>query len=352
MKPFVYQSLPTRVVFAEGAIKQVAAETEALGMRAALVLCTPHQRELAEQVASMIGPRAAGVFDGAVMHVPQESVDAALAVVGELKVDGCVAVGGGSTLGLAKAIARATGLPVLAIPTTFAGSEMTPIYGITQGQRKTTGKDIRVLPRTVIYDPELLTTLPADIAGASGMNAIAHAVEALYAQDANPVVSLMAEESVRALAQALPKLVAAPGDVGLIGDALYGAWLAGICLGTVGMALHHKLCHTLGGTFNLPHAQMHAVMLPYSLAYNRDAAPEAMQRLACALGSSDPVLALYQLRERAMCPPSLAAIGMPADGLELAADLAVQNPYYNPRPVEKQALLELLTQAQHGAVPR
>jgi alcohol dehydrogenase class IV len=352
MKPFVYQGLPTRVVFGAGAVGQLAAEADALGMRSALVLSTPGQRGLAERGAAMLGARAAGVFDGAVMHVPQESVDAALDVVRELKVDGCIAVGGGSTLGLAKAISRATGLATLAIPTTFAGSEMTPIYGITQGRRKTTGKDMRVLPRTVIYDPELLTTLPAHIAGASGMNAIAHAVEALYAQDANPVVSVMAEESIRALAQALPKLVQAPGDVELIGEALYGAWLAGICLGTVGMALHHKLCHTLGGTFNLPHAQLHAVMLPYSIAYNREAAPEAMRRVARALDAGDPVLALHQLRERALCPPSLAAIGMPEDGIELAVDLAVQNPYYNPRPVERVALQALLAQAHAGTVPR
>ena len=212
-------------------------------------------------------------------------------------------------------------------------------------------RDLRILPKTVIYDPRLLLTLPARIAGPSGMNAIAHCVEALYAEEANPVASLMAEEGIRALAQALPAVVGEPENLEARGDALYGAWLAGACLGTVGMALHHKLCHTLGGSFNLPHAETHTIVLPHATHYNRQAAPEAMARIARALGSADPAGGLYDLAKRIGAPLALKDIGMPADGLDRAAQIATQNPYYNPRPIEYAALRALLDDAFHGRRP-
>ncbi len=247
MRAFVYNGQPSRVVFGRGALEKLGAEIERLGAKRALVLSTPEQRASAEDVSRRLGARSAGVYDKAVMHVPIETAEAARAVAKKLNADCCVAVGGGSTIGLGKAIALTSELPILAIPTTFAGSEMTPIYGITaQGQKKT-GRDARVLPKTVIYDPQLTMTLPARIAGPSGMNAIAHCVEALYAEDANPITSLMAEEGIRALARSLPKVVGDPADLEARAEALYGAWLAGACLGNVGMAIHHKLCHTLGG---------------------------------------------------------------------------------------------------------
>jgi alcohol dehydrogenase class IV len=228
---------------------------------------------------------------------------------------------------------------------------MTPIYGITaQGQKKT-GRDARVLPKTVIYDPTLLRTLPAKIAGPSGMNAIAHCVEALYAQDANPIASLMAEEGIRTLAQSLPAVVREQENLDAKGDALYGAWLAGACLGMVGMALHHKLCHTLGGSFNLPHAETHTVVLPHATHYNRDAAPEAMSRVGRALGSGDPAGALYDLAKAVGVPLALKDIGMPREGLERAAKLATENPYYNPRTITYDSILELLTAAWQGERP-
>jgi len=265
-------------------------------------------------------------------------------------------VGGGSTIGLGKAIALTSELPILAIPTTFAGSEMTPIYGITaQGQKKT-GRDARVLPRTVIYDPQLTMTLPAKIAGPSGMNAIAHCVEALYAEDANPITSLMAEEGIRALARSLPKVVSDPADLEARAEALYGAWLAGACLGNVGMAIHHKLCHTLGGSYNLPHAETHTVILPHAVQYNRDAARDAMTRIARALGGNgaaggDPAGGLYDLARNIGAPLSLDAIGMKAEALDDAAQLATQNPYYNPRPIEYAAIRQLLQNAWEGRRP-
>jgi maleylacetate reductase len=223
--------------------------------------------------------------------------------------DCCVAVGGGSTVGLAKAIALTSGLPILAVPTTYAGSEMTPIWGLTAGGAKQTGRDARVLPRTVIYDPELTLGLPPRVAGPSGMNALAHCVEALYAPDTSPIVQLMAEEGIRALAAALPAIRVEPADLRARAGALYGAWLAGAALGTVSMGLHHKLCHTLGGSFGLPHAETHAVVLPYAAAYNRAAAPEAMSRAARALGATDAPGALFRrLRSRiSACAPQTSS---------------------------------------------
>jgi len=356
VRAFVYNGQPSRVVFGRGALEKLGAEIERLGAKRALVLSTPEQRASAEDVSRRLGARSAGVYDKAVMHVPIETAEAARAVAKELNADCCVAVGGGSTIGLGKAIALTSELPILAIPTTFAGSEMTPIYGITaQGQKKT-GRDARVLPRTVIYDPQLTMTLPAKIAGPSGMNAIAHCVEALYAEDANPITSLMAEEGIRALARSLPKVVSDPADLEARAEALYGAWLAGACLGNVGMAIHHKLCHTLGGSYNLPHAETHTVILAHAVHYNRDAAKDAMARISRALGGNgaangDPAGGLHDLAREIGAPLSLRDIGMKADALDDAARLATQNPYYNPRPIEYAAIRQLLQNAWEGRRP-
>ena len=351
MRSFVYIALPARVVFGVGALDKLGEEIERLGAHRALVLSTPEQRASAEDVARRIGARAAGVYDKAVMHTPIETAEDARRVAAELKADCCVAIGGGSTTGLGKAIALTSALPIVAIPTTFAGSEMTPIQGITADGVKKTVRDLRMLPKTVIYDPRLLLTLPARIAGPSGMNGIAHCVEALYAQDANPVTSLMAEEGIRALAQSLPTVVREPQNLEARGEALYGAWLAGASLGAVGMALHHKLCHTLGGSFNLPHAETHTIVLPHATRYNAQAAPEAMARIARALGVADPAQGLYELAGAINAPLALKDIGMPADGLDRAADLAVTNPYWNPRPLERGAIRELLQAAWEGRRP-
>jgi alcohol dehydrogenase class IV len=351
MRAFTYNALPIRVVFGAGSLDRLGEEIERLGAHRALVLSTPEQRASAEDVARRIGARAAGIYDKAVMHTPIETAEAARRVATELEADCCVAIGGGSTTGLGKAIALTSALPILAIPTTFAGSEMTPIQGITADGVKKTVRDLRMLPKTVIYDPNLLLTLPARIAGPSGMNAIAHSVEALYAQEANPITSLMAQESIRALAQSLPIVVREPQNLGARGEALYGAWLAGISLATVGMALHHKLCHTLGGTFNLPHAETHTIVLPHATRYNASAAPEAMARIARALGASDAAAGLYDLAKAIGAPLALKQIGMPEAGLERAADLAVTNPYWNPQPLERGAIRALLQAAWEGRRP-
>ena len=255
IQSFAYDALPARVVFGEGALSRLAQEVDALGFKRALVLTTPQQTQQGDDASAILGPRATGRYSKARMHVPIDIVDEAEAATRECNADSLVAIGGGSTTGLAKALALRTNLPIIAAPTTYAGSEMTPIWGMTEGGVKTTGRDMRVLPRLVIYDPDLLKTLPPDVVATSGMNAIAHCVEALYSQTANPITSLMAEEGIRAIAKALPRAAQADVDKEARAQVLYGAWLGGTVLGAVGMALHHKLCHTLGGGFDLPHAR-------------------------------------------------------------------------------------------------
>src|SRR6202521_5079802 len=280
MLSFVYDMLPSRVIFGVGCLSKLPEEIERLGATRALVLSTPEQREQGADIVRGLADGAVGFFDRAVMHVPIDVAEAARDETRRLGADCCVAVGGGSTTGLAKAIALVSTLPILSVPTTYAGSEMTPIWGITEGGRKTTGRDPRVLPKTVLYDPCLTVTMPAMLSATSGMNSIAHCVEALYAQEANPIISLMAEEGIRAFAESLPVVVKEPGNLEARSKALYAAWLGGISLGAVGMALHHKLCHTLGGTYNLPHAETHTVVLPQATAYNALAALEPMRHIA------------------------------------------------------------------------
>jgi alcohol dehydrogenase class IV len=229
---------------------------------------------------------------------------------------------------------------------------MTPIWGLTENGLKRTGRDERALPRVVIYDPLLTLDLSPAVSGPSGMNAIAHCVEALYSENANPLVSLMAEEGIRALAGSLPQIVRDPHDRSARAGALYGAWLAGTVLGAVGMALHHKLCHTLGGTFGLPHAETHAIVLPHVVQYNAAAASVAMDRVKRALGTDDAASGLYRLLKRVSAKTALKDIGMPAEGLKKAVAMALTNPYFNPAPLEEHKLHRLLSRAYEGESPQ
>jgi maleylacetate reductase len=342
MMNFNYTGLPTRVVFGRGKIAEAANEAKRLGMKSPLVLTTPHQTETGSELAKSLG---GAHWAGAVMHTPVIETERALEYFREHRADGVVSLGGGSSTGLGKAIAFRTDCPQLVIPTSYAGSEMTNILGETADGAKTTKRDLRIQPESVIYDPDLLDTLPDKFAATSGMNAIAHAVEGLYAVDGNPVVSLMAEEGIRALASALPK-----GKSGH-DEALYGAWLCGTVLGSVSMALHHKLCHVLGGTFDLPHAETHTVILPHATAYNASGSEDVMKRIALATGSPSAAQGLYDLAQKLNAPLSLKELGMPEAGLDKAADIAVSNPYPNPRKLERLAIRQLLDDAFHGRRP-
>ncbi|ASY65269.1 Alcohol dehydrogenase (plasmid) [Sinorhizobium sojae CCBAU 05684] len=349
MQPFTYTGLPTRVIFGHGTLEKLGPEVDRLGISRALVLSTPHQRDMAEDTAQRLGSLAAGIFSEAAMHTPVDVTERAMREVERGGADGIVAIGGGSTTGLGKAIALRTDLPQLVVPTTYAGSEMTPILGQTENGRKTTLRDPKVLPETVIYDVSLTLGLPVKLSAVSGLNAIAHAVEALYAQDRNPVIDLMAEEGIAALARSLPATITKPDDLDARSDALYGAWLCGICLGSVGMALHHKLCHTLGGMFNLPHAETHAVILPHAMRYNMQAAPIAAGRVARALGAGDAAKGLQNLARRVGAPLSLKEIGMTAEGIDPAVAQAMANPYWNPEPLIEARIRDLLERAFHGS---
>ncbi|MGJ7498547.1 maleylacetate reductase [Variovorax sp. RT4R15] len=349
---FVYEASATRVVFGVGSLQHLERELAAMGAQRALVLCTPEQREMGESIVARLGRSAVGLFDRAVMHVPIEVAREGRDLARRCRADCAVAVGGGSTIGLGKAIALESDLAILAVPTTYAGSEMTPVFGITEGGIKRTGTDRRVLPKTVLYDPALTLSLPAALSITSGINAIAHAAEGLYAQNANPVTSLLAEEGIRSMASALPAIAVDPRDRQARSAALYGAWMCGTVLGNVGMALHHKLCHTLGGSFNLPHAQTHTAVLPHALAYNAPFVPQAMRRIARALNASDAARGVYDLALGMGERMALRDLGMEESDLDRAADLASANPYWNPRPLERAALRELLQAAFDGAPPR
>jgi maleylacetate reductase len=352
VEPFSYSGLPVKVLFGSGTLSRVADEVREQGCRHALILSTPYQEELARETAQYLGELCSGVFTEAAMHTPVDVTEKALKIVRELGVDCTVAVGGGSTTGLGKAIALRTDFPQIVVPTTYAGSEATPILGETAGEKKTTQRTMKVLPEVILYDVDLTLSLPPGLSATSGMNAIAHAVEALYAKDANPITSILAEQGIAAFAQALPPIMRNPNDKEARSHALFGAWLCGTCLGTVGMALHHKLCHTLGGSFNLPHAETHAILLPHSAAYNESAAPEAMRRVARALGADDAAQGLFDLLQSLGAPTALREIGMPESGLDGAAELATTMPYWNPRPIERAGIRALLDNAFYGKRPR
>lgn len=354
LESFVYEVQANRVIFGTGKIKKVQFELKKLGRKRGLVISTQEQSELAEKVQSLLSNLCGGVYTKARQHVPLDTVEEALKLVRKQNVDSLIPVGGGSSIGLAKAIALHTSFPIVAIPTTYAGSEMTPIWGITENGLKKTGKNLVVKPKSVIYDPELTYTLPSRLTVTSGMNAIAHCVEGLYAENANPIMSLLAEEGIRTLSLSLPKILADPLDTNARSKALYGCWLGGTVLGSVGMALHHKLCHVLGGSYNLPHAETHTVILPHVISYNANGAPEAIKVIARAIGcdENDAPGALFDLMNSLEVPISLKEIGMKESDLDVAAKIATETPYYNPSPINERAIRQLLEQAYKGIRPQ
>lgn len=350
---FEYTSHPSRVVFGPGRVDEVAAEVDRLGVSRIFLVADGQAKDLADESAGQLGPRVAGRWHEVIQHVPVELAERARRAVTEARADAIVCLGGGSSTGLAKAIALTHHLPILAVPTTYAGSEMTTIYGLTGGRHKQTGTSPDVLPRTVIYDPLLTLGLPPNVTGASAFNALAHSVESLYATGCNPVTSALALEGVRAIARSLPSVMADPTDVAGRSDLLYGAYLSGIALGTTSAGLHHKLCHVLGGTFNLVHADAHAAVLPHAVAFNALALPDEMARLADALGASgdDPAAALWDLAAASSVTISLADLGLTAADLPEAAERAADEITNNPVPVDVDALRGILERAFAGTRP-
>lgn len=348
---FTYQGNPADIVFGAGTRRTVGEWVERLGCRRALVLVTPRRAKEAAELASHLGERAAGVFAGAAMHTPVDVTERALAKVRTTDADCLLSFGGGSTTGLAKAIAWRTDLPQIAIPTTYAGSEATGILGQTQDGKKTTIRDPKLRPKVIVYDPDLTLDLPVASSVASALNAMSHALEGLYAPDRSPLSNLMAQEGLRVMKAALPRVVAEPGNREARAGALYGAWLCGTVLEAVSMALHHKICHTLGGTFDTPHAETHAVMLPHTIAFNEAAAPDLLTSAAEIFGR--PVSAgLWAFARTLGAPHALRDFGLCEQNLDQAATLAGMNPYRNPRPIERSAIRALLQDAWEGRPPR
>ena len=351
MMDFRYKALPWNIIFAAGARKRLPEELSKLGYSRALVLATPHQADTGQAIVEQLGDKAAGLFKRAMMHVPVETLNLAIAEVKRLDADCSVSVGGGSTTGLGKALAFNMDLPNIVLPTSYAGSEMTNLWAVTRGNRKITRRDDVVVPTLTIYDPELTLTMPPAFAAASGMNAMAQAVANAAAEDANPISSVMALEGIRALAHSLPVIISEPGNMDARAGAMYGASLAGAALGTGTTGLHHRLCHTFGGTFNTPHAETHTILLPHGVAYNAGARPEATRRIAEALGVSDAATGLFELAGTLGAPTALKDIGVKEADLDEAAAITVEKPVNNPEPVTRDRVRALLENAWHGYPP-
>jgi maleylacetate reductase len=364
---FTYDALAGRVVFGAGSARsELAAEVDRLGAKRILLVAAEAEIELAREVARAAGERVVATFTGVRPHVPVAVAAQARALAREVAADALLCVGGGSTTGTAKAIALEQELPILAVPTTYAGSEMTPVWGLTEGQKKTTGRSLAVLPKVVIYDPELTLTLPASVTGPSAMNAIAHCVEALYVPAANPITTLVALEGIRALAQGSPGAVERPRDIGARSLTLLGAYLAGSSFAAVGGGLHHKICHILGGALDLPHAETHTIVLPHVVAFFAPAIPDVTAAVKEALGGrdvealggrdvcdGDAAGGLYDLARRLGAPGGLREIGMHEGDLEPMIALVHSGAAAaeHPRTVDEQAVRTILTGAFEGSRP-
>jgi maleylacetate reductase len=344
MTSFTHDVPPQRVVFAPAALSRVGEEAQRLKFSRAFVVATPGSgARLGQKVVDLLGARAAGLHAHALLHVPKAVAAAGLDAARAANADGLVAVGGGAAIGLAKAIARDTGLAILAVPTTYSGSEATPIFGLTEGERKITGRDAKVLPRTIIYDPDLTLGLPAPVSAASGLNAIAHCVEAFWADGRTPVTLALASEAMRRFTKNLPAVVADGADAAARAECLVGAWLAGTVL-AAGTGLHHKLAHVLGG-LGLPHAETHAIILPHVMRFNLAAAPEANARLGEALGSTDPAGAIAAMLQTFPIPQRLRDVGFDRAKADfVAAEIAVAK-VTSPRPASAADVRALLAAA-------
>jgi alcohol dehydrogenase class IV len=348
---FVHETQPQRVCFGSGeAAVTLASELERLGASKVMVIAADAESALADRITADL-PVALRYHDVA-MHVPVDVAERAREAAAQYGVDALMSVGGGSTTGLAKAVALTSGLPILAVPTTYAGSEATNVWGLTEGARKTTGVDPRVLPRVIVYDATLTLSLPVSMSVASGLNALAHCVDSMWAPNADPIDRALAAEGIRTLRAGLPEIVADPTGLAGRERLLYAAYLSAVAFASAGSGLHHKICHVLGGTFNLPHAQTHAVVLPYVLALNGPAMPQAERRIADALGAARAVDGLRDLHLTLDAPRALGDYGFADSDIPRAVEAILPVvPKSNPRPVGRADLRRLLHAAWQGADP-
>jgi maleylacetate reductase len=346
---FTHDWLPQRVRFATGtAAEAVPEEVRRLGATRVIAIASDAAR--AEPV--LAGVPVAVLHTDVAMHVPVEVAERGRLVAAEHDVDAIVSVGGGSTTGLAKAIALTSGLPIVAVPTTYAGSEATDVWGLTEGGRKITGVDPRVLPRTIVYDAHLMLGLPVPTSVASALNALAHCVDSMWGPRTDPIDQSLALDGIRALSVGLPRVVAKPGDSASREQTLYGAYLAAVAFASAGAGLHHKICHVLGGMFGLPHAETHAVVLPYVLALNAPAVPDLAERMAVGFGSATALSGLLSLRDEVDAPRALRDLGMVEDQIASAVGPIVDaSPANNPTPITRDIIEALLHAAWAGEQP-
>lgn len=348
---FDHITLGQRVVFgSHRAAENLARVVAERGAKRVMLIAGEFELEMARNVSTQI--EVALEYSDVVMHVPIETAEKARRAAREAQTDLIVCVGGGSTTGLAKAVALTTGLPIVAVPTTYAGSEATNVWGLTENERKTTGVDNKVLPETIIYDASLTLSLPIEMSVASGLNGMAHCIDSMWAPRADPINAALASEGIRALNIGMQQIISEPHELPGREYALYGAYLSAVAFASAGSGLHHKLCHVLGGTFNLPHAQTHATVLPYVLAFNQGHAPLAAERIAAAFSHQDALSGLQALRREVQAPSALADYGYDEDDIATTVDITLENvPENNPREVTRENLTELLFAALHGADP-
>ena len=347
---FVFQSPAPRVLFGRGTINAVAKELDLHKISRAFILCTGSGVALSERIAASAPDHNIEVLRLSNPGITTEDFERAIEHAKKTGANGYIVVGGGTPIGLGKSIAANTGMRYLAIVTTYSGSEMASNWTYGKGRDAKNGSGLAALPSTAIYDPDLTMGLPAITSGQSGMNAMAHAVESLYGADRSPVVEAQAEEAVRLLGASLPRIVARPDDIDARTDALYGAWLAAAFRAQVGV--EHAIAQKIRNRYGLSHAGTHAVMVPYAIAFNRNAARYAMEKIERALGVEDAGLGLYDLNVRLGIPTGLKDLGFKESDIEGAADFVGATPIANPRPVSRADLLDLITQAFHGAPPR
>jgi alcohol dehydrogenase class IV len=347
---FTYRSNPVRIVFGAGAVGTLHTEADVHKMTRLVVLCSASRSAFARRVTASIADRCVGLCDASAPNMPRQAFERIIEDLKRLKADGFVVVGGGSPIGLAKAAAATTKLPYIAVVTTYSGSEMAPRWYVGIADQRVSGDDRASLPATAIYDPELTLDLPARVSAASGMNAMAHAVESLYGIDTNPVVQTMAEEAVRLLGSSLPVLVQNPRDLTARTDALYGAWLAANFRAEVG--LEHAVAQRVRQWFNLDHAHTHAIATPYAIGFNAAAAPQAMARIKRALGVADAAQGLYDLNVRLGLPTGLKGLGMREQDIAKAVEIVATAKIFHPRAASKADLTNIINQAYFGEPPK
>ena len=347
---FTYHSDPVRIRFGAGSAAALAAEADFHEINRIVVLCSKSRADLALRLTAGLGARRLAVCDASEPNMPRAAFERVLAELKRHDADGFVVIGGGSPIGLAKAAAATTKLPYLAVVTTYSGSEMAARWRIGIADNRISGEGRAALPATAIYDPELTLDLPARMSAASGMNAIAHAVESLYGIDTNPVVQAMAEEAIRRIGAALPRVVQNPRDLAARTEVLYGAWLAANFRAEVG--LEHAIAQRVRQWFDLDHAHTHAIATPYAIGFNADAAPDAMARISRALGAADAARGLYDLNVRLGLPTGLKGLGLREQDIGRAVEVVAAVKIDHPKPVSKADLTNIIAQAYAGEPPR